>query len=68
MVEKNDFEVSKYPVKYTDLIVGDKVMAMKVETVVDLDKSLAYKRPISYGELLKEIHKELNLIDPEEDI
>lgn len=34
-----------------------------VQTVKDLDKILVYKRLISYGGLLKEIHKELNLED-----
>lgn len=31
-----------------------------------LDKALAYKRLSSYGVLLKEIHKELNLGDAED--
>lgn len=33
---------------------------------IDLDKALAYKRLISYGGILKEIHKELNLSDVED--
>ncbi|MET0959929.1 MAG: hypothetical protein ABWX58_06345 [Psychrobacillus psychrotolerans] len=36
---------------------------MQLQTVKDLDKALAYKGLISYGELLKEIHKALNLED-----
>ncbi len=60
------FEVSKYPVKDTDVIRGDKVTLENVQTVKDLDTALAYKRLISYGGLLKEIHKELNLDDAED--
>lgn len=60
------FEVSKYPVKDTDVIRGDKITAKNVQTVKDLDTALAYKRLISYGGLLKEIHKELNLSDAED--
>ena len=60
------FEVSKYPVKDTDVIRGDRVTPENIQTVKDLDKALAYKRLISYGGLLKEIHKELNLDDVED--
>lgn len=60
------FEVSKYPVKDTDVIQGDKVTPENIQTVKDLDKALAYKRLISYGGLLKEIHKELKLTDAED--
>ena len=60
------FEVSKYPVKDTDVIRGNKVTPENIQTVKDLDKALAYKRLISYGGLLKEIHKELNLDDAED--
>ncbi len=59
-------EVSKYPVKDTDVIQGNKVTDDNVETVLALDFALAYKRLISYGGLLKKIHKELNLEDAEE--
>lgn len=59
-------EVSKYPVKDTDVIKGNKVTEENVETVLDLDNALAYKRLIGYGGLLKEIHKELNLDDGED--
>lgn len=64
--EKAIFEVSKYPVKDSDIIKGDKVTPANIETVVHLDKALAYKRLISYGGILKEIHKELNLSDSED--
>lgn len=57
------FEVSKYPVKDTDVIRGNEVTFENIQTVKDLDKALAYKRLISYGGLLKEIHKELQLDD-----
>lgn len=60
------FEVSKYPVKDTDVIRGNKITPENIQTVKDLDKALAYKRLISYGGLLKEIHKELNLGDVED--
>lgn len=60
------FEVSKYPVKDTDVIRGNQVTPENIQTVKDLDKALAYKRLISYGGLLKEIHKELNLDDAED--
>lgn len=59
-------EVSKYPVKDTDVIKGNKVTPENIETVLDLDNALAYKRLIGYGGLLKEIHKELNLDDAED--
>ena len=60
------FEVSKYPVKDTDVIRGNQVTPENIQTVKDLDKALAYKRLISYGGLLKAIHKELNLDDAED--
>lgn len=60
------FEVSKYPVKDTDVIRGNEVTTENIQTVKDLDKALAYKRLISYGGILKEIHKELNLSDAED--
>jgi plasmid rolling circle replication initiator protein Rep len=64
--QKAILEVSKYPVKDTDVIKGDKVTEENVETVLALDNALAYKRLIGYGGLLKEIHKELNLGDAED--
>lgn len=67
IAEKNAiFEVSKYPVKDTDVIRGNEVTPENVQTVKDLDKALAYKRLVSYGGLLKEIHKKLNLSDAED--
>lgn len=60
------FEISKYPVKDTDVIRGNKVTQENIQTVKDMDEALAYKRLISYGGLLKEIHKELQLGDPED--
>ncbi|MDQ0176796.1 protein rep [Bacillus chungangensis] len=51
------------PMKDTDVIRGNKVTPENVQTVKDLDTALAYKRLISYGGLLKKIHKELNLDD-----
>ena len=60
------FEVSKYPVKDTDVIRGNEVTPENIQTVKDLDKALAYKRLISYGGLLKDIHKELQLGDAED--
>ena len=59
-------EVSKYPVKDADVIQGNEVTEENVETVLDLDKALSYKRLIAYGGFLKQIHKELNLGDAEE--
>lgn len=64
-LEKAIYETSKYAVKDSDVIRGDKVTGRNIETVVDLDKALSYKRLISYGGLLKEIHAELNLDDVE---
>jgi len=64
--QKAVFEVSKYPVKDSDVIRGDNVTDENIQTVKDLDSALAYKRLISYGGLLKDIHKELNLSDPED--
>lgn len=66
MKEQNAIlEVSKYPVKDTDVIKGNKVTAENMETVLALDNALANKRLIGYGGLLKQIHKELNLGDAE---
>ncbi len=61
------YEVSKYPVKDTDIIGStEEVTEDAVETVKTLDFSLARKRLISYGGILKEIHAELNLSDAED--
>jgi hypothetical protein len=40
-------KVSKYPVKDTDVIRGDKVTEENVQTVKDMDSALAYKRLIT---------------------
>lgn len=62
--EKAVFEVSKYPVKDTDVIDYDDIDA-SAEVVKILDKTLTYKRLIAYGGLLKDIKKELQLEDVE---
>lgn len=59
-------EVSKYPVKDTDVIQGNEITEDNVETVSVLSNALAYKRLIGYGGLLREVHKELNLDDAED--
>ncbi|MEK4504387.1 protein rep [Bacillus sp. FSL R12-0069] len=58
-------EVSKYPVKDTEFLKGDRQESAM--TVYTMDKSLSYKRLIGYGGLLKEIRKELQLKDVEGD-
>lgn len=58
-------EVSKYPIKDTDILPKDKLTADGVETVYTLDSSIAYKRLIGYGGILKEIRQELKLDDGE---
>jgi hypothetical protein len=52
--------LSKYPVKDTDVIRGNRVTPDNIQMVKDFDLALAYKQWISYGELLKENHKALN--------
>lgn len=59
-------EVSKYPVKDTDVVQGNKVTKENAETILAVDNALAYKRLIGYGGLLKQIHKELHLGDAED--
>lgn len=53
------YETAKYPVKDTDYLTND--MEKDLIVVRDLEQGLHRKRLISYGGLLKEIHKELNL-------
>lgn len=61
------FEVSKYPVKDTDVIGNsNSVTSEGVETVLTLDNALANKRLISYGGILKQIHADLNLDNAED--
>ena len=56
-------ETAKYPVKHTDFMTSSKEKNLQV--VSDLEEGLHRKRLISYGGLLKEIHKELNLDEVE---
>ena len=61
------FEVSKYPVKDSDIIGMKEVVTPEaVETVLTLDNALSHKRLISYGGILKTIHAELNLDNSED--
>lgn len=65
--QKAVLEVSKYPIKDTDLIgIGDKITKEGIETVRTLETSLFRKRLISYGGILKTLHSELQLDDAEE--
>lgn len=57
-------ETAKYPVKDSDYLTDNKEQNLQV--VADLEEGLHRKRLISYGGLLKEIHKELNLDDVED--
>src|SRR5699024_9176427 len=57
-------ETAKYPVKHTDFMTDDKERNLQV--VSDLEEGLHRKRLISYGGLLKEVHKKLNLDDAED--
>ena len=51
-------ETAKYPVKDTDFMTDDEEKNLK--RLSDLEEGLHRKRLISYGGLLKEIHKKLN--------
>lgn len=67
--EKSDLrsaidETAKYPVKDSDYLTNDQ--RRNLEIVEDLEKGLFRKRMLSYGGLLKQIHKEMNLDDEEE--
>lgn len=69
--EKSDIasavdETAKYPVKSTDYMTDDRDRNLQV--VKDLEEGLRQKRLISYGGLLKEVHKELHMdeVDDEE--
>src|SRR5699024_1327898 len=57
-------ETAKYTVKHTDFMTDDEERNLQV--VSDLEEGLHRKRLISYGGLLKEIHKKLNLDDAED--
>ena len=66
MEHKAVLEISKYPVKDTDVMSGSKVTDDNLNTVFYLDDALSARRLIGYGGILKEIHKELNLGDAED--
>ena len=57
-------ETSKYSVKSSDYLTGDH--EKDAEIVDDLEKGLYRKRMLSYGGLLKQKHKILNLDDAED--
>jgi len=57
-------ETAKYPVKNTDFMTEDE--KLNLQRLADLEKGLFKKRLISYGGLLKELHKKLNLDDAED--
>src|SRR5699024_225377 len=57
-------ETAKYPVKDTDFMTDDEEKNLK--RLTDVEEGLHRKRLISYGGLLKEIHKKLNLDDTED--
>lgn len=63
-VESAIAETAKYPVKDIDFMTDDEQKNLK--RLSDLEEGLYRKRLISYGGLLKEIHKKLNLDDVEE--
>ncbi|PAC80223.1 protein rep [Bacillus sp. 7788] len=64
--QKAILEISKYPVKDTDIIRGNEVTEENLDTVYYLDGALSARRLIGYGGILKDIHKELNLTDAED--
>jgi plasmid rolling circle replication initiator protein Rep len=64
--QKAVLEISKYPVKDSDILRGNKVTEDNLDTVYYLDDALSARRLIGYGGILKEIHKELNLGDAED--
>lgn len=57
-------EVAKYPVKDADYLTEDD--ETNLVRVKHLEEGLHRKRLISYGGMLKDIHKELNLSDAED--
>lgn len=63
-IEKAVNETAKYSVKSADYLTDDEERNLQI--VKDLEEGLFRKRLISYGGLLKEIHKELNLDDAED--
>lgn len=65
MEHKAVLEISKYPVKDTDIMRGSRVTDDNLDTIFYLDDALSARRLIGYGGILKDIHKELNLEDAE---
>lgn len=63
-IEKAVNETAKYSVKSDDYLTDDEDRNLQI--VKDLEEGLYRKRLISYGGLLKEIHKDLNLDDAED--
>src|SRR5699024_11819095 len=57
-------ETAKYPVKDTAVMTDDE--ERNLQRSAELEEGLYRKRLISYGGLLKESHKELNLDDAED--
>src|SRR5699024_12395532 len=57
-------ETAKYPVKDTDFMTDDE--ERNLQRLAELEEGLYRKRLISYGGLLKEIHKELSRDDAED--
>lgn len=57
-------ETAKYTVKDSDYLTDDQEHNLQV--VQDLEQGLYRKRRIAYGGLLKEIHKKLNLDNPDD--
>lgn len=57
-------ETAKYPVKDSDYLTNDQ--ERNLEIVKDLEEGLYRKRLVSYGGLLKQVHKELNLDNAED--
>jgi len=58
-------ETAKYSVKDVDYLTGN--LENDLEVVKDLEEGLYRKRMIAYGGLLKEIHKQLNLEEEDEE-
>ena len=58
-------EVAKYAVKDGDYIIPDDEQ-MTLKTVELLDRVLAKRRFVSFGGIFKDVHKRLNLDDPED--
>jgi len=64
LIEEAVNETAKYSVKSADYLTDDEERNLQI--VKDLEEGLHRKRLISYGGLLKEIHKELNLDSAED--